>query len=54
MQMKNDHHEPETAQCGIVRILIVDDHPLVRLSLRDVIQRESDLVVCGEADDRAS
>src|SRR5580693_648416 len=35
-----------------VRILIVDDHPLVRLSLREVIKRESDLVVCGEAEDR--
>jgi DNA-binding NarL/FixJ family response regulator len=52
MQMKDDNHGPESAQCGIVRILIVDDHPLVRLSLRDVIQRESDLVVCGEAEDR--
>ena len=35
-----------------VRILIVDDHPLVRLSLREVIKRESDLIVCGEAEDR--
>ena len=34
------------------RILIVDDHPLVRLSLREFIRRESDLVVCGEAEDR--
>jgi DNA-binding NarL/FixJ family response regulator len=37
---------------GTTRILIVDDHPLVRLSLREVIQREQDLVVCGEAEDR--
>lgn len=35
-----------------VRILIVDDHPLVRLSLREVIKREPDLLVCGEAEDR--
>ncbi len=35
-----------------IRILIVDDHPLVRLSLKEFIQRESDLVVCGEAEDR--
>jgi len=34
------------------RILIVDDHPLVRLSLREFIRRESDLEVCGEAEDR--
>jgi DNA-binding NarL/FixJ family response regulator len=34
------------------RILIVDDHPLVRESLKKTIQRESDLTVCGEAEDR--
>jgi DNA-binding NarL/FixJ family response regulator len=34
------------------RILIVDDHPLVRLSLREFIRREKDLEVCGEAEDR--
>lgn len=37
---------------GEVRILLVDDHPLVRLSLREVIKREPDLIVCGEAEDR--
>lgn len=33
------------------RILIVDDHPLVRSGLRLLIDCESDLVVCGEAAD---
>jgi DNA-binding NarL/FixJ family response regulator len=37
---------------GLTRILIVDDHPLVRLSLREFIRREKDLEVCGEAEDR--
>ena len=36
-----------------VRIVIVDDHPMVRERLADVINRESDLRVCGEAEDRA-
>src|SRR5580692_11525366 len=31
------------------RILIVDDHPLVRTGLRLLIDCESDLSVCGEA-----
>lgn len=35
-----------------VRVLIVDDHPLVRESLAKIIQREPDLTVCGEAEDR--
>ena len=34
------------------RILVVDDHPLVRESLKKIIQGEPDLVVCGEAEDR--
>lgn len=36
------------------RIFIVDDHPLVREWLGSLIARESDLEVCGQADDAAS
>ena len=35
------------------KIFLVDDHPLVRDWLSQLIQRESDLVVCGEAEDTA-
>jgi DNA-binding NarL/FixJ family response regulator len=35
------------------RILLVDDHPLVRERLTEVINREADLGVCAEAEDRA-
>jgi DNA-binding NarL/FixJ family response regulator len=34
------------------RVLLVDDHPLVRMSLREVLRREPNMVVCGEAEDR--
>jgi DNA-binding NarL/FixJ family response regulator len=34
------------------RILLVDDHPLVRERLAEIINRETDLMVCGEAEDR--
>ena len=33
------------------RIFIVDDHPLVREGLTNLINRQSDLIVCGEAKD---
>jgi len=33
------------------RILIVDDHPLFREGLRQMIERDGDLLVCGEAAD---
>jgi DNA-binding NarL/FixJ family response regulator len=32
------------------RVLIVDDHPIVRQGLKRVIEQEQDLIVCGEAD----
>jgi DNA-binding NarL/FixJ family response regulator len=35
------------------RVFIVDDHPLVREGLTNLINRQEDLVVCGEADDSA-
>jgi len=36
---------------GRVRVLIVDDHPIFRRGLRDLIEEEPDLVVCAEAAD---
>jgi len=33
------------------RIFIVDDHPIVRQGLRQLIDQEADLTVCGEAED---
>jgi DNA-binding NarL/FixJ family response regulator len=38
-----------TAKLGI---LLVDDHPMVRERLAAAIHEQSDLVVCGEAEDR--
>jgi DNA-binding NarL/FixJ family response regulator len=32
------------------RILIVDDHPVMLAGLRDLLSREADLELCGEAD----
>jgi len=34
------------------RIVVVDDHPMVRERLAELINREPDLQVCGEAEDR--
>jgi len=46
--------KPPTPRAGKkrVRILLVDDHPLVRERLAEIISRETDLSVCGEAEDR--
>jgi DNA-binding NarL/FixJ family response regulator len=31
------------------RVVIVDDHPMLRMGLRSLLEQEADLVVCGEA-----
>jgi DNA-binding NarL/FixJ family response regulator len=41
----------ESAQPNRRRVLIVDDHPIVRERLAELINREADLIACGEAED---
>lgn len=41
-----------TENSNRTRIVLVDDHPMVRERLAEVINREADLLVCGEAEDR--
>lgn len=45
--------EPEIQSRSRHSIVIVDDHPIVRERLIEVINRESDLWVCGEASNRS-
>src|SRR5438270_7959719 len=39
------------ARDGRTRILLVDDHAVVRYGIAQIINREADLVVCGEEED---
>ena len=36
---------------GPKKILVIEDHPIMRSGLAELIGRESDLMLCGEADD---
>jgi DNA-binding NarL/FixJ family response regulator len=50
--MKPTLAKPPAAKAGTTarrRILIVDDHPFMRAGLAQLIERQPDLVVCGEA-----
>jgi DNA-binding NarL/FixJ family response regulator len=42
------HHNPQRPRR---KVLIVDDHPIFREGLAQSINREQDLLVCGEAED---
>ena len=43
---------PQSQPSKRVRIVVVDDHPMVRERLAEVIDHEPDMSVCGEAEDR--
>jgi DNA-binding NarL/FixJ family response regulator len=43
--------ETVKSSAGKKRVLIVDDHPIVRERLGELIALEPDLIVCGEAED---
>jgi len=44
----------ESGPAGKSRVFVVDDHPIVRQGLAQLINREPDLIVCGEAEEAAS
>ena len=44
---------PSVAPVRKRRIFLVDDHPLVREGLANLINGQNDLIVCGEAEDSA-
>ena len=43
--------QPSQAKDNRTRILLVDDHAVVRYGIAQLINRESDLVVCGEEEE---
>lgn len=40
----------DASQTGPLRIVIVDDHPIVRKGLTELINNEPGMIVCGESD----
>jgi len=41
------------ASTSKARILVVDDHPLMRLAVQEIVREAPDLAICGEASDAA-
>lgn len=46
-----EHERPEQAPAGVIRVLIADDHTILREGIRSLLEREADIVVVGEAAD---
>src|SRR5258705_4647264 len=47
-RIMSDKRSP-TMDKGTIRILLVDDHPVLRRGVRDTLGAETDIEVCGEA-----
>src|SRR5580693_10807124 len=47
---KNEEAATPTSQVAKKKILLVDDHPIFRHGLTELLDRQVDLVVCGHAD----
>src|ERR1700719_2905825 len=48
---KSQNHTSQNQNVTKKRILVVDDHPIVRQGLALLINREPDMLVCGEAEE---
>lgn len=51
---RSQNHASQDQAVAKKRILVVDDHPIVREGLALLINRQADLVVCGEAEEATS
>jgi two-component system NarL family response regulator len=49
MKIEDDKKKPSSAKKGRIRILIADDHTVVREGLVSLVKRKSDMVVLAEA-----
>jgi two-component system, NarL family, response regulator DevR len=38
------------SEAAMIRVLIAEDHPLIRIGLRSVLSQQLDMLVCGEAE----
>jgi DNA-binding NarL/FixJ family response regulator len=49
--MARKKEEQTQTEKGKTKVLIVDDHPIIRQGLAELINNEQDLTVCGQAED---
>lgn len=52
--MNEGSQAPASPRDAKLRVFVVEDHPLMRRSIVEAIEREPDLMVCGQADEMAA
>lgn len=50
----NDIHANDKGRDGKTKVFLVDDHPLMRQGVAQLIDSQTDMMVCGEAEDATS
>lgn len=48
MNATSEMQEQGNSLTGSIKLLLVDDHPLIRKALRDILSREADIAILGE------
>ena len=51
MNQNSQAPTPDGSRVSKRRVFVVEDHPLMRRSMVEAIEREPDLMVCGQAED---
>lgn len=52
--MKGKNRSAQPVPAGKTRVFLIDDQPIIRERLSELIDREADLMTCGEAEDPRS
>jgi len=49
MMTETAHAGPGNRETSTIKVLLVDDHPLIRQAVRGILEKESDITIVGEA-----
>src|ERR1700677_1397003 len=53
LQLAKEDRFSARSGTALPRVMIVDDHPIVRLGLKAIIEQSKEFEICGEAGDTA-
>lgn len=51
MKLRKEHQDTSSKNSVKTKVYVVDDHPIIRQGLKQMINQEKDLMICGDAED---